>query len=108
MTTSRTHNQCSLLEQKRLANVHNARPQPVGGSKLVRRAESAPMPALDSNRHVDLAHHDGLAVAHVAGVALDQIGAHVAAGGQPRDIVEDAAVAAVRRVPDHVAGTLWM
>src|SRR5436190_8847084 len=35
-------------------------------SKLIRCAESAPMPAVDANRHVDLAHHDGLAVAHVA------------------------------------------
>src|SRR5260370_38767225 len=67
---------------------------PRDGRKLefVRRAESAPVPAIDADRHVDLAHHDGLAVAHVAGVALDQIGAQVAAGGEARGIVEDAAV----------------
>src|ERR1700720_456661 len=64
-------------------------------SKLVRGTESAPVPALDADRHVDLTHHDGLAVAHIAGVALNQVGAQVAAGGEPRGIVEDAAVAAV-------------
>src|SRR4051794_33639207 len=49
-------------------------------SQLVRRPESAPVPALHADRNVDLAHHDGLAVAHVAGVALDQIGAGALAG----------------------------
>src|SRR5216683_827452 len=51
------------------------------------------MPPPDPNRHVDLAHHHGVAVAHVARVTLDQIGALVAAGGKPRGIVEDAPVA---------------
>src|SRR6202040_1180235 len=64
-------------------------------SKPVGRAKSAPVPAIDADRHVDLAHHDGLAVAHVAGVALDQIGAQIATGGEARGVVEDAAVAAV-------------
>ena len=70
--------------------------------------EAAPVPALDADRHVDLAHHDGLAVAHVAGIALDQIGAQVAAGGKARGIVEDAAVAAVGGVPGDVARPLRM
>src|SRR5580700_4899836 len=42
--------------------------------KLVGGSETAPVPAVDADRHVDLAHHDGLAAAHVAGVALDQVG----------------------------------
>src|SRR5882672_1933771 len=81
-----------------------------GGSQLqlIRRPESAPVPALHPDRHVDLAHHDGLAVAHVAGVALDQVGAQVTAGREARGIVEDAAVAAVGGVPGDVAGTLRM
>src|SRR5947207_10122048 len=65
------HNKSSLLEQKLLPSAHDARPQRAARSKLIRGTESAPMPAVDANRHVDLAHHDGLAVAHVAGVALD-------------------------------------
>src|SRR3954469_5156675 len=77
-------------------------------SKLVRGAEAAPVPAIDADGYVDLAHHHGLAVAHVAGVALDQIGALVAAGGQPRRIVENAAVAAVGGVPGDVARALRM
>jgi adenylate cyclase len=40
--------------------------EPVGG------AEAAPVAALDADRHVDLAHHHHLAVAHVAGVALQR------------------------------------
>src|SRR4051794_41631591 len=63
------------------------------GLQLLRRTKPAPMPALHANWNVDLAHHDGLAVAHVAGVALDQIGAGVLAGGKPGLVVEDAAVA---------------
>ena len=43
----------------------------------IRRAEAAPVLALHAHGHVDLAHHDGGAVAHVAGVALDQIAAGV-------------------------------
>src|ERR1700759_507115 len=77
-------------------------------SKLVRGTESTPVPAIDADRHVDLAHHDGIAVAHVAGVALDQVGAEVAAGGEPCGIVEDAAVAAVGGVPGDIAGALRM
>src|SRR4051794_41840381 len=61
-------------------------------SQFVGRTKSAPMPALDADRDVDLAHHDGLAVSHVASVALDQVGAHVSAGSQPRGVVENAAV----------------
>src|SRR5437660_3722406 len=34
--------------------------------QLVRRPKSAPVPAVDADRHVDLAHHDGFAFAHVA------------------------------------------
>jgi hypothetical protein len=50
------------------------------GLQLIRRAKPAPVPALRPDRHVDFAHHDGLAVANVAGVALDQTGAQFAAG----------------------------
>ena len=46
------------------------------------------MPAIDADRHVDLAHHDRLAVAHVTGIALDQIRTDVAAGGEPGGVVE--------------------
>src|ERR1700704_3507282 len=84
------------------------RARPGGASKLVRGAEAAPVPAIDADRHVDLAHHDGFAVAHVAGVALDQVGAQVAAGGEARGIAEDATVAAVGAVPHHIAGALRM
>ena len=56
----------------------------VRGQSLYAVRKSAPVAAVDADRHVDLAHHDGLAVAHVAGVALDQIGALVAAGGEAR------------------------
>src|SRR6202043_1957895 len=77
-------------------------------SKLVRGAETTPVAAIDADRHVDLAHHDGLAVAHVAGVALDQVGAQIAAGGEAGGIVEDAAVAAVGGVEGHVARALRM
>src|SRR3977135_4280103 len=84
------------------------RARPGGASKLVRGAEAVPVPAIDADRYVDLAHHDGFAVAHVAGVALDQVGAQVAAGGEARGIAEDAAVAAVGAVPHHIAGALRM
>src|ERR1700741_156134 len=77
-------------------------------SKLVCGTESTPVPAVDADRHVDLTHHDGIAVAHVAGVALDQVGAQVAAGGEPRGVIEDAAVAAVGGVPADIAGALRM
>ena len=77
-------------------------------SQPVRGAEAAPVAALDADRHVDLAHHHGVAVAHVAGVALDQIGALVAPGGKTGRIVEDAAVAAVGGVPGDVARPLRM
>src|SRR3982751_5778853 len=77
-------------------------------SELVRRPKSAPVAAVDADRHVDLAHHDGLAVAHVAGVALDQVGTLVAAGREAGGVVEDAAVAAVGRIPGDIARPLRM
>src|SRR5579859_4231579 len=58
--------------------------------KLIGGAEAAPVPAPDADRHIDLAHHDGVAVPHIAGIALDQVGALVAAGGKPGGVVEDA------------------
>src|SRR3981081_1395001 len=94
--------------QSPLSREFSAGARPGGASKLVRGAEAAPVPAIDADRHVDLAHHDGFAVAHVAGVALDQVGAQVAAGGEARGIAEDAAVAAVGAVPHHIARALRM
>src|ERR1700730_12246263 len=75
-------------------------------SKLVRGAESAPVPAIDADRYVDLAHHDGVAVAHIPRVAPDQIGAQVAAGGEAGRIIEDTAIAAVGGVPGDIARSL--
>src|SRR5215217_279931 len=72
-------------------------------SKLVGGAETTPVPAIHANRNVNLAHHDGLAIAHVASITLDQIGAQIAAGGETGGVVEDAAVAAVRGIPGNVA-----
>src|SRR5580704_18189879 len=80
----------------------------VGCSELVGGAESAPVPPLDADRHVDLAHHHGDAVTHVAGVALDQISALVAASRKSGGVVENPAVAAVGGVPGDIAGPLRM
>jgi len=66
------------------------------------------VPAVDADRHVDFAHHDGFAVAHVARITLDQIGALVAPGGEPGLIVEDAPVAAMGRVPGDIVRALRM
>ena len=64
------------------------------------------MPAALADRHVDLAHHHGGAVAHVARIALNQIGALVLRGGEARGIIEDTTIAAVRGVVGHVARPL--
>src|SRR5580704_950015 len=80
----------------------------VGHSQLVGGTESAPVPPLDADRYVDLAHHHGDAVTHVAGVALDQIGALITTCGKPGRVVENPAVAAVGGVPGDVAGALRM
>src|SRR5882757_832502 len=69
-------------------------------------SETRPVLAVDADRHVDLAHHHHFAVAHVAGIGLDQIGALILPGGEPGGIVEDAAVAAVGSVEDDIAGAL--
>src|SRR5215204_172268 len=92
--------QISLECYSRLGVLPESALEPVGGT------EAAPVAAFDADRHVDLAHHHGVAVAHVAGVALDQIGALVAPGGKPGRVVEDTAVAAVGGVPGDVARPL--
>ena len=74
--------------------------EPVSG------AEATPVPALHTDRDVDLAHHHRIPVAHITRVTLDQVAANVARSRKPGRIVEDAAIAAVRRVPDNVARTL--
>src|SRR3989442_8847919 len=70
--------------------------------------EAAPVPAIDADRHADLLKHDVFAAAHVAGIALYEVGAQVLAGGKPFGIVEDAPVAAVGCIPGDVAGTLCL
>ena len=66
------------------------------------------MAAIHADRYVDLAHHHGLPVAHVARVALNQIRADVTAGSEACGIIEDAAVAAVGGIEGHVAGPLCL
>ncbi len=55
-----------------------SRSEPVGG------AEAAPVLAMHADRGVDLLHHDGDAVAHVARIILDQIGTGIARRPQGR------------------------
>ena len=61
------------------------------------------MAAVDSDGCRHFLHHHKAATAHVAAVGLQQKGALVAARSQARAVVEDAPVAAVRRVPHRVA-----
>ena len=68
--------------------------------------EATPVPALHTDRDVDLAHHHRIPVAHVARVTLDQVGADVAPSRKPGRIVKDAAIAAVCGVPGNIARTL--
>ena len=76
--------------------------QAVDCLELIGRAEATPMFAEHAHGRVDLAHHDDDAVAHVARIALDQVGAHVARRAQAGAVVEDAPVAAVGGVPGGV------
>jgi hypothetical protein len=64
------------------------------------------MPASHPDRHVDLAHHHGIAAAHVARVALDQIGALILPGRKPGSVVEDAAISTIGGIPGDVTRTL--
>src|SRR5690349_16903514 len=65
--------------------------------------EAAPMPALHHDRRRQVLHHQELPAAHVPPVALQQERLAVARGGQPRPVVEDAAIAAIGVVPDRIA-----
>ena len=64
------------------------------------------MLAEDADRRVDLAHHDRDAVSHVARIDLDDVGPHVARRGETGAIVENPAIARMRRVPGLLARTL--
>src|SRR4029077_15046449 len=64
------------------------------------------MPSANANGYVDLAHHYGIAAAHVASIALDQIGALILSRGKTRGVVEDASVTAVGGVTGDVARAL--
>jgi hypothetical protein len=64
------------------------------------------VPTIDKDRHADLLQHDVFAAAHIAGIALYEVGAQVSAGGKPFGIVEDAPVAAVGCIPGDIARAL--
>ena len=75
-------------------------------SKCIGRAKAAPVLAEHADRRIDFAHHDRDAVAHVARIDLDDVGAHVAPGGKAGAVVEDPAVARMGRVPGCFARPL--
>src|SRR6185437_3543813 len=66
------------------------------------------MPPANADGYIDLAHHDGIAATHVASIALDQIGALILSSGKSRGVIEDAAVAAIGRIPGDIARALWL
>src|SRR6185312_14745191 len=66
------------------------------------------MPPANTDGYIDLAHHHGVAAAHVASIALDQIGALILSGGKTRGVAEDATIATVGGVPCDIARALWL
>ena len=63
------------------------------------------MPAVHSDRNIDLAHHHGIAISHVARITLDEVGANIPRSRKPCRIVEDAAVATIGSIPREIART---
>jgi hypothetical protein len=62
------------------------------------------MLAENADRRVDLADHDGNAVAHIARINLNEVGTHVACGGETGTIVKDSAIARICGIPCRFAG----
>src|SRR3954470_9899174 len=76
--------------------------QALGPSQLISCAKATPMLAEHAHGGVDLAHHDDEAIAHVSGVALDEIGPDIASRAEACPVIEDAAVAAVGGIPGNI------